>query len=1074
MKIRKLLLTSLITFFGLASLAAQAPVHVYGTVYDANSGGEDSVYIQVSVFYADSTSCQSSTFTNVDGSYDVVMPCSQADTNVLGYVQVTMFDCNNQVQTQFFTAFGGVVDFPADFYYCQSNPMDSCIVFIYEEQNPGALNYLVAWAPPSQNATYLWSTGETTQDIHPVQAGTYCVTATLDPLGCTVSDCYYFSADSNFFCFAYIVSTPNNNNSYTLQAVGSGIAPFTYLWDNGFTSQYLQAVPPGTYCVEVTDATGCSYSTCIIVPDNNFCEAYISLDPNGGLTAYGYGLPPVVYLWSTGDTTQTIFPQQAGLYCVTITDANGCEASSCYDTSFGIDSCYAYVSAWVQDSNTLVLQAFSSGWGQSWTYLWSNGDTTDIIYPEDPFQSYCVTITDNVGCVASACYDPNIWCYAWVDLQFVDTTTAILTAMNDPIFNLPGSNTATYLWHTGETTQSITTDSSGNYCVTVTLGTGCVAEACIYVDFENLATDCSAWVYQYQDSSNQQWLAQVYSWGWGTFTYEWSTGDTTDIIQLNPNEFACVTVTSSLGCEAVACVDTFYNPCKPYISETYFSNNNILLTASGIYDPNQGATYAWNTGETTSSITVSVAGTYCVTVTGGGCVGSSCIDVVIWNTCGVTVSTMDTVGGTLFWANVWGTPPFTYNWDDGSTSSFIFDSAPDAEHCVTISDAAGCSSSACTFIDSCSAYITLYFNPNPTLQVMANLPISYVIWDTGNPGDTMLWLPITQAGTYCATVTTVAGCTSTTCITIDSLYPAQGDNVITGYVIGDTLASVSGRVHAYQMDSNTGNVFEEKAVVEIGQGGFYSINGLEPGVYLLKADFDANTVEDFLYIPSYHLSGTTWEDATPHSIPNFLTVTTDIKLVRKTPLNGGGVIGGLVTDPHGIVANEGAETRNLTGLSNVVVLLNDVYGQPLDYAITDETGNYKFENLPFGTYRLSFDIPGLTSPDVWVTLSANEPEKLGVTIVAENGASAVNEPTAEAIHLYPNPAKEQINMALPGSNAIYEIQVLDMQGRIVYAGSARNYNGILSIDVNQYSDGLYHINLINDDHRFYGRFIKQE
>jgi protocatechuate 3,4-dioxygenase beta subunit len=143
----------------------------------------------------------------------------------------------------------------------------------------------------------------------------------------------------------------------------------------------------------------------------------------------------------------------------------------------------------------------------------------------------------------------------------------------------------------------------------------------------------------------------------------------------------------------------------------------------------------------------------------------------------------------------------------------------------------------------------------------------------------------------------------------------------------------------------------------------------------------------------------------------------------------------------------------------VVVLLNDIYGQPLDYAITDETGNYKFENLPFGTYRLSFDIPGLTSPDVWVTLSASEPEKLQVMIIAENGASAVNEPAAEAIHLYPNPAKEQINMALPGSNAIYEIQVLDMQGRIVYAGSARNYNGILSIDVNQYSDGLYHINL---------------
>jgi hypothetical protein len=592
--------------FGLAGLSAQDPVHVYGTVYDANGGGQDSVNIQVSVFYTDSTSCQSSTYTNVDGGYDVVLPCSQPDTNVIGYVQVTMFDCNNQIQTQFFTTFSWLFVFEANFNYCQNNPQDSCIVFIYEEQNPGALNHLVAWTPPSQTSTYLWSTGDSTQEIYPLQPGTYCVTATLDPLGCTVSNCYYFSADSNFFCFAYIISTPISNNSYNLEAVATGVAPYTYAWDNGATSQFLQGVPPGTYCVVVTDATGCSYSTCVIVPDNNFCEAYISWDPNGGLTAYGYGLPPVVYLWSTGDTTQTIFPQQPDLYCVTITDANGCEASSCYDTSIGSDSCFAYVNAWVQDSNTLVLQAFASGWGQSWTYLWSNGDTTEIIFPADPFQSYCVTVTNNIGCVATACYDPNNWCYSWIDLQYVDTTTAILTAMNDPIFNLPGGTTATYLWHTGETTQSITTDSSGNYCVTVTLGSGCVSEACIYVDFENLTNNCSAWVYQYQDSSNQQWLAQVYSWGIGTFSYEWSTGDTTDIIQLNPTEFACVTVTSSLGCEAVACVDTFYNPCTPYISETYFSNNNVLLTASGNFDPNQGATYAWSTGETTASITVSV------------------------------------------------------------------------------------------------------------------------------------------------------------------------------------------------------------------------------------------------------------------------------------------------------------------------------------------------------------------------------------------------------------------------------------------------------------------------------------
>ena len=50
MKIRKLLLTSLLSFVGLLGLVAQQPIEVGGTVYDANGGGQDSVNIQVSVF----------------------------------------------------------------------------------------------------------------------------------------------------------------------------------------------------------------------------------------------------------------------------------------------------------------------------------------------------------------------------------------------------------------------------------------------------------------------------------------------------------------------------------------------------------------------------------------------------------------------------------------------------------------------------------------------------------------------------------------------------------------------------------------------------------------------------------------------------------------------------------------------------------------------------------------------------------------------------------------------------------------------------------------------------------------
>ncbi|HJW27805.1 MAG TPA: hypothetical protein VJ508_01010, partial [Saprospiraceae bacterium] len=429
---------------------------------------------------------------------------------------------------------------------------------------------------------------------------------------------------------------------------------------------------------------------------------------------------PVSYLWSTGDTTQTIYPQQQGLYCVTVTDANNCQATTCYDYWNQTDSCFVYVYGYVVDSTTFAVEAYPSGFGVTWTFLWSTGETTSIIYPQDPFQTYCVTVTDDTGCVSTGCYDPANWCYAWVDLQYIDTTTAVLTAVTDPIFNLPGAPPTTYLWSTGEGGPSITVDSSGDYCVTVTLGSGCSTEACTYVDFEGLSTNCSAWVVQYPDSSNSQWYAQVFAWGFGDFEYAWSTGDSTDIIQLDPNEFACVTVTSSLGCETVACVDTFYNPCNPYIYGEFISNTEAILKATGFNDPNQPATYLWSTGDTTQSIVVSTTGTYCVTVTGGGCTGSSCYQVYFQSGCGVdiVVSSNDSIPGTIFTAVPWGTAPFTYQWDNGSTDQTIIIDFGVLDHCVTVTDATGCLATACTYpFDSCQAQIYITYNPDPQLNI---------------------------------------------------------------------------------------------------------------------------------------------------------------------------------------------------------------------------------------------------------------------------------------------------------------------------------------------------------------------
>jgi len=133
-----------------------------------------------------------------------------------------------------------------------------------------------------------------------------------------------------------------NTGSATVIATG-GVPPYTCLWDDpdaqtGATASNLGA---GAYTVVVTDSQGSSVSATvtIIQPDPLYVSAganqvvYYGYPPAGctTLTASGAtgGLPPYLYSWSTGETTQSISvcPATATVYTVTVTDANNCSFS---------------------------------------------------------------------------------------------------------------------------------------------------------------------------------------------------------------------------------------------------------------------------------------------------------------------------------------------------------------------------------------------------------------------------------------------------------------------------------------------------------------------------------------------------------------------------------------------------------------------------------------------------------------------------------------------------------------------------------------------------------------------------
>lgn len=113
--------------------------------------------------------------------------------------------------------------------------------------------------------------------------------------------------------------------------ITGGVLPFTYDLGNGPQNErILESLVPGSYSLTLTDANGCSdigsftISSSTNVPtvdlgeDRTICpEETTELSP-GVFSAYR---------WSTGARTSSIIIFEPGVYSVTVTDGNGCQAS---------------------------------------------------------------------------------------------------------------------------------------------------------------------------------------------------------------------------------------------------------------------------------------------------------------------------------------------------------------------------------------------------------------------------------------------------------------------------------------------------------------------------------------------------------------------------------------------------------------------------------------------------------------------------------------------------------------------------------------------------------------------------
>ncbi|SFV36116.1 hypothetical protein, partial [Thermoflavifilum thermophilum] len=529
----------------------------------------------------------------------------------------------------------------------------------------------------------------------------------------------------------------------------AGNAGSSYLWSNGQTSQSITVSTAGQYWVKVTNANGCSAADTMqltvhplpivnLGPDTAICQGEsLTLDAgNAGAS----------YLWSTGQTSQTLVIDTTGSYWVKVTNANGCSAADTMQltvhplpiVNLGPDTA-------ICQGESLTLDAGNAGA----SYLWSTGATSQQI-TINTTGSYWVKVTDANGCSAADTMQLTIHPLPIVNLG---PDTAICQGANLTLD--AGNPGASYLWSTGQTSQSISVDTTGIYWVKVTNSFGCSAADTMQLTVHPLPS-----VNIGPDTAICQGENLTLDAGNAGTSYLWSTGQTTQSINVSTAGQYWVKVTNANGCSAADTIQLNVHPL-PTVNlgpDTAICQGESLRLDAG----NAGSSYLWNTGATSQQITVSTAGQYWVKVTdANGCSAADTMQLTIHPLPIVNLGPDTAICQGESLTLDAGNAGASYLWSTGATSqTLVVDST--GSYWVKVTDANGCSA-ADTMQLTVHPLPTVNLGPDTAICQGANLTLN-----AGNPGANYLWstgatsqqITVNTAGQYWVKVTNANGCSA--------------------------------------------------------------------------------------------------------------------------------------------------------------------------------------------------------------------------------------------------------------------------------------------------------------------------
>ena len=579
--------------------------------------------------------------------------------------------------------------------------------------------------------TFLWSTGETTQTAVMLVPGINMVTIT-DACGSTfMTDIMITEPTMISTATASQVDVTcfmESTGSIDLNPTG-GTPGYTFMWNDGVTTEDRNNIPAGNYSVLITDANNCQVlrEFTIVQPEPIAVDIQIGcemtffpgFDADLDYTITGGFGPYTVEI--TDENGMIVPPNEPGpnwsnlgdgQYDITITDSANCSTTESFLVcALSCDlmleqgqitnvSCNGF-----SDGSVTVIGTSSS---LPISYVWEQADVqfgTGETQANLAAGVYKVIATDAIGCLEELTFVVDEPAQLVIGNCIVQNVTTFMGS--DGTVEIPvigGTPDFSYDWSNGDMSNPITDLPAGTYTVTVTDMNGCTAETSCTVQpllCNNFnATPNSTNISCNGDNDGEINIAVQGATGVTSFTWTPNVSTTASATGLVAGAYQIDIIDEALCSETIMITLTEPTLLNAEIDKEdviCFGNDdgNLDLQVSGGVEP---FSFLWSNGVTLEDQQGVGPGVYSVTVTDANlCTVSSEVTVLeptdlVLNFTKVDVLCNGEETGEIDISLSGGTPGYTFVWGDGPMMEDR-SNLPAGNYSVQVFDANGCTTS---------------------------------------------------------------------------------------------------------------------------------------------------------------------------------------------------------------------------------------------------------------------------------------------------------------------------------------------------------------------------------------------